>query len=75
VSATSAGLLRAASEMIGGVKALAQRLAIDEALLEKYLADERELPDSLLLRAVDIVEDRHSRLAIPARPGGVLNPT
>jgi hypothetical protein len=75
VSATTVKLLRAAAEIAGGDKALADRLAIGETLLARYMADERELPDLLLLRTVDIiVEDRHSRLAIPAQSAGVLNP-
>ena len=37
-----------------------------EALLARYLDDSRELPDRLLLRAVDIIlTDRQSRLGLP----------
>jgi hypothetical protein len=69
VSATTVKLLRAASEIMGGDKALADHLHIGEALLARYMADERELPDPLLLRAVDIIiEDRQSRLPIPTQP-------
>ena len=55
VSATSVRLLRAASDRVGGVRALADRLGITVTLLSRFLADTRELPDLLLLRAVDII--------------------
>jgi hypothetical protein len=62
MSATSSQLLHAAAEIVGGARALASRLAIDEILLAAYMADRRVLPDPLLLRAVDIVlADRHPR--------------
>lgn len=63
MSATTVRLLQAASEILGGDKALAERLGIGETLLSKLLADSPELPDPLLLRAVDIIiADRQSRL-------------
>jgi hypothetical protein len=55
MSATSVKLLQAAAEIAGGTRALAWRLGISETLLSKFMADRRELPDVLLLRAVDIV--------------------
>lgn len=55
MSATSVKLLQAAVEITGGTFALADRLAIDETLLRAYLADRRELPDTLLLKAVDVI--------------------
>jgi transcriptional regulator with XRE-family HTH domain len=55
LSASTVKLLRAAAEITGGHAALAERLGVDEALLSKYLADGRELPDVLLLRVVDII--------------------
>lgn len=56
-------LLRAAAEIAGGNQALARRLGISEALLSKFLNDCRELPDALLLGAVDIIlADRQHRL-------------
>lgn len=56
---------------MGGDKALADHLRIGEPLLARYMADERELPDPLLLQAVDIIiEDRQSRLPIPDQPVG-----
>ena len=55
MSATSVKLLQAAAEIAGGEQALAARLAVDETLLSLYMTDRRELPDALLLRAVDII--------------------
>lgn len=55
MSATSVKLLQAAAEVVGSTRALAWRLGISEALLSRFMADRRELPDVLLLRAVDIV--------------------
>ena len=67
MSATIVQLLQAASEIVGGNRALAIQLGISEALLRRFLADARELPDGLLLRAVDIIlADRLSRGAAPA---------
>lgn len=55
MSATTVQLLRAASEIVGGNKALAERLGIGDTLLSVYMSDMRELPDRLLLLAVDII--------------------
>jgi hypothetical protein len=55
MSATTVKLLQTASEIVGGDKALAHRLGIAERVLARLLADEIELPDPLLLRAVDII--------------------
>jgi hypothetical protein len=66
LSATTVRLLRAAAEIVGGEKALCERLSIAETLLDKFMADICELPDLLLLRTVDIIlEHRQSRLASP----------
>lgn len=63
MSATTVKLLQAAAEIAGGESQLAERLGIGEPLLAKFLADQRELPDTLLLRAVDIIlADRQERL-------------
>jgi DNA-binding transcriptional regulator YdaS (Cro superfamily) len=63
VSATTVKLLQVASEIVGGDEALAKRLGISERLLSRFGADRLELPDHLLLRAVDIViAERQSRL-------------
>lgn len=55
MSVTTVKLLAAASEIVGDYKALAERLGVGEVLLGDFLADRLELPDSLLLRAVDII--------------------
>jgi hypothetical protein len=66
MSATTVQLLQAASEIVGGERALARELGIGETLLGKFMDDSRELPDALLLRAVDIIlADRQSKLAAP----------
>jgi len=65
MSATTVQLLKVASEMVGGDEALAERLGIGAASLARYMADSPALPDSLLLRAVDIVlDDRRYRVAV-----------
>jgi hypothetical protein len=69
VSASGVLLLRAASEIVGGNKALAGRLGIGERVLSKYMANGCELPDLLLLRAVDIIlADRESRPPVASQP-------
>lgn len=66
MSATTIKLLQTASEIVGGDAALADRLGISERLLARFMADRIELPDQLLLLAVDIVvADRQSRLPQP----------
>ena len=68
MSTTTVGLLRAASDALGGPKALAEQLGISEAQLLKYLADNPPLPDALLLRAVDIIlADRQSPIPTATR--------
>jgi hypothetical protein len=63
MSQTSVRLLRAASEIVGGDKALAECLGISEKLLRKFIEDTRELPDLLVLHAVDIIlADRGGRI-------------
>jgi hypothetical protein len=66
MSATTVGLLKAASDILGSEAALAERLGITETLLAKFLCDSLDLPDPLLLRAVDIIlADRQPRFAPP----------
>ena len=62
MSTNAARLLRAAAEVLGGNKALGERVGVSETLLVKFM--DGELPDALLLRAVDIIiEERQLRLA------------
>ena len=71
MSATTVKLLQAASEIVGGNKALARSLGISETLLHKFLADSHQLPDPLLLGAVDIIlADRQFRLPLTHQPAG-----
>jgi len=73
MSTTTVRLLKAAAEIVGGDKALAERLGIDEALLSPFMADSRELPDALLLRTVDIIlADRQSKLPLAGQPAAQL---
>jgi hypothetical protein len=65
MSATTVQLLRAAAEIVGGNKALAERLGIGETLLSVYMGDMRELPDRLLLLAVDLIlADRQGQVPL-----------
>lgn len=65
MSATTVQLLQAAAEIVGSNQALAEELGIGESLLARFMNDSRELPDMLLLRAVDIIlADRQSRLPV-----------
>jgi hypothetical protein len=64
MSTTTVKLLQAAADIVGGEMVLAERLGITERLLWRYMADTQAFPDSLLLRAVDIIlADRQSRVA------------
>lgn len=64
MSSTTVKLLKAAAEIAGGNRALARRLGISETLLSNFLADRRELPDPLLLGAVDVIlADREFRVS------------
>ncbi|MGQ0545723.1 MAG: hypothetical protein ACT4P3_10365 [Betaproteobacteria bacterium] len=67
MSVTTVRLLQAAAEVAGGNKALAERLGISETLLSKFMADLVELPDPLLLRAVDIILEDRSRVSPPTQ--------
>ena len=75
MSATTVKLLLAASEIAGSSKDLAERLGVGEVLLADFMADRLELPDSLLLRAVDIIlEDRQARPRSNGQPANFLGP-
>ena len=66
----SAKLLQAASEMVGGDQALAQRLGIDQSLLSRLMAGEQAMPEQVLLRTVDIIMEHHE-VQQAARPRAV----
>ena len=55
MSTTAVKLLRAASEIVGGEDALAERLGVGKTLFSKFARGVVELPDGLLLRAMDII--------------------
>ena len=57
-------LLRAAAEIVGGTRELAARLGLGERLLARFIAEEAEVPDHVLLHALDIIlADRQARSA------------
>ena len=72
MTTTSVKLLQAASEILGGNRTLARHLGIGETLLFKMMAGNQELPDYLLLRAVDIIlADRETQFS----PGQMPDPS
>jgi hypothetical protein len=71
VTTTTIRLLEAAAGIAGGTRALAERLDISETTLERFLDGSRELPDALLLRAVDIIlADRQPHDTLPVQSLG-----
>ena len=65
MSTTSARILQTASEIVGGNEALAERLGIGLRALGMFMQNRRHLPDSLLLRVLDIIlDDRQSRIVL-----------
>jgi hypothetical protein len=75
VSTTSVKLLKAAAEAAGGNRQLAAQLGIGEKALAMFMADQRELPDPLLLRAVDIIlADRQAQFAPASRRLPIRDP-
>jgi hypothetical protein len=54
---TKPRLLRVAIEVAGGTRALAQRIGISEAMLERYISESFSIPDALMLRVVDVILD------------------
>lgn len=66
-------LLYAASEVAGGVRPLAARLGISEAMLGKYVTGVFPLPDPLLLQALDFIEE-HRNLFPPAPSAAGIPP-
>lgn len=56
---TAVSLLHAACELAGGEERLARRLRMSVLLLRSYMEGGRELPQSVLLRTVDLpLEER-----------------
>jgi hypothetical protein len=72
---TTGKLLRAACDIAGSRKALADKLGIRERVLSLYLDHGRELPGSLLLQVVDIIlTDREARFPAES-PAGAMGAT
>jgi hypothetical protein len=62
-------LLKAASDVVGGMPELAVRLRTSETLLAKYMIGYQRLPDSLLIEVLDIVlAERDAGRSRPAQP-------
>lgn len=60
---TAARLLRAASDMLGSNKLLAERLGISQSMLIKYMAGMTEVPPAVVLRCSDmLLEERNSEM-------------
>ena len=57
--ASAVRLLRAASGIVGGDKALAERLGIAEPVLSRLMSGQDELSDQVLLGVVDIIVASH----------------
>jgi hypothetical protein len=59
--ATATRLLRAASDMLGSNKLLAERLGISQSMLIKYMAGMSDVPPAVVLRCSDmLLEERKS---------------
>jgi len=58
---TKARLLQAACDAAGGPQAFAARLEVSEAMLRKYLSGAFQMPDPLLLRAMDLLIEERER--------------
>lgn len=76
MSEATVRLLQAAVDILGDERILAERLEIDEPLLKAFMEDRRGLPDSLLLKTVDIVLSATSELEAgrPARGTSTKRP-
>ena len=60
------GLMRAACEMVGGTAVLAQRLGISEAMLRRYISGSFPVPDTLILRALDVMQEQREARGVHA---------
>ena len=57
MSTTSIKIIQAASEIVGGDEALAERLGIGHHALAMFMEGRRHLPDALLLRVASYYHD------------------
>jgi hypothetical protein len=67
---TAVGLLHAACDLLGGEERLAERLNVSRVLLRWFMAGRHEVPANLLLKTVDILEERELGLP-PAGPAAL----
>lgn len=71
MNSSTSRLLQAATEIVGSHRMLAGRLGISETLLMKFMDGTLQMPDWLLLKAVDILlAEREMRLAGDTPVGG-----
>jgi len=69
IQKASRQILAKAAVKIGGAEVLASRLEITARVLKMYLEGDQEIPDSVLLRAIDIIiEDLPQALPDPSDP-------
>jgi hypothetical protein len=67
IQKASRQILAKAAVKIGGAEVLASRLGITAPVLKMYLEGDQEIPDSVLLRAIDIIiEDLPQALPDPS---------
>ena len=70
IEGSTAKLLRAASEIVGGSERLVERFGISQTLLGKFMDGTLRMPDWLLLQAVDIVLAEREALQNTSKPPG-----
>jgi len=69
IQKASRQILAKAAVKIGGAEVLASRLEITAGVLKMYIEGDQEIPDSVLLRAIDIIiEDLPQALPDPSDP-------
>lgn len=61
-------VLARAAMVVGGTEALAARLDMSPRVLKLYLEGSESIPDSLLLRAIDLIVDDLPPGAAPGQP-------
>jgi DNA-binding transcriptional regulator YdaS (Cro superfamily) len=67
-----AKVLARAAAKVGGARALAQHLGISPGVLSRYVTGTAAVPDSIFLRAVDVILDELT--AHPGSPAVVRTP-
>jgi hypothetical protein len=59
--------LRQAAQVIGGIEGLGKRLAVSKAVLAGWLAEIAPVPESIFLKAVDLLQEHELRVALRAK--------